>query len=122
MTLPLMLLVLFGLLGLGTIWWGRGRIRRIEYGRMPVLIGEAMSRLGLTPADAESAGLDRAVVKAGESCRSCEVGSQCRDWLAASYRAGPGRHCPNAALFDEIRARRRPEPPRAVTPRNLGIY
>ena len=117
-----MMLVLFGLMAMATIWWGRGRIRRLAFERMPVLIGEAMARLGLTPADAESAGLDRVVSAVGERCRSCEVSGKCRDWLASSFRDGPGARCPNAMLFDEIRARRRPEPPRAVSHRNLGIY
>ena len=118
----MMMLVVFGLMGMATIWWGRGRIRRLAFERMPVLIGEAMARLGLTPADAESAGLDRAVMKAGESCRGCGVAGECRDWLASSLREGPGDRCPNAMLFNEIRARRRPEAPPPVSHRNLGIY
>ena len=121
MTFAISMLVVFGFLAMATIFWGQGRIRRIEYGRMPIVVGEMMSRLGLTPRDAESAGLDRAVVAAGERCRKCEVGSQCRDWLASSFSSdAPGRHCPNAFLFDEIRRLRRPESP-VERPRNAGL-
>ncbi len=122
MTLPLAFLLVFGFLGAATIWWGRGRIRRIDLGRMPVLIGQAMARLGITPADAEAAGLDRAVLVAGERCRDCEVGGECRDWLAYRSSPAPGRRCPNAVLLDEIKARRPPPTPPATPPRNLGIY
>jgi Family of unknown function (DUF6455) len=122
MKMQVAFLLFFGFLGVATILWGQWRIRRIELSRMPVLIGEAMARLGITPADADSAGLDRAVSAAGESCRDCSVGSECRDWLASSRRSGPGRRCPNAALFDEIKARRAPQPPGVVPQRNHWIY
>jgi hypothetical protein len=121
-SLPFAFLFVFGFLGAATIWWGRGRIRRLELERMPVLIGEAMMRLGITPADAEAAGLDRAVAAAGERCRDCPAGSECRDWLAYRTRPAPGRRCRNAVLLDEIKARRPPQPPPASPPRNLGIY
>ena len=121
MTFAISMLVVFGFLAMATIVWGQSRIRRVEYGRMPIVVGEMMSRLGLTPKDAESAGLDRAVVAAGERCRTCEVGSQCRDWLASSFsNDAPGRRCPNAFLFDEIRRLRRPEAP-TEPPHHAGM-
>lgn len=121
MKLPLAFILLFGFLAMATVWWGTWRMRRNELGRMPVLIGEAMARYGLTPRDAESAGLERAVVAAGERCRSCEVGSECRDWLASELVLHAAPRCPNAGLFEEIQALRKPAPRRAV-PRDFGAY
>jgi len=120
MKLPVLMILVFSGLGALTVWWGNGRIRRIALGRMPVLIGEAMARLGLTPRDAESAGLEGAVLAAGERCRTCDEASVCRDWLAEGLVATREPRCPNQALFERIRAQRVPEPPRP--PRNLGAY
>jgi hypothetical protein len=121
MKLPLVLIVLFGILAAATIWWASLRIRRMELERMPVLIGEMMSSLGLTPRDAEDAGLERAVHAAGERCRNCDVATECRNWLAPELVPRPAPRCPNAPLFDAIRALRKPAPARAV-PRDFGAY
>ena len=121
MKLSLVFVLFFGILAAAAIWWVSLRIRRMELERMPVLIGEMMSSLGLTPRDAESAGLERAVLAAGEHCRNCGVVTECRNWLASDLVPRPAPRCPNAPLFEEIRALRKPAPARVVA-RDFGAY
>lgn len=92
-----------------TAWRAHRRRRRAILERTPLLIGEAMAKRGVYPADAEAAGLESEVAVAVRRCETCANTGQCRDWIAGGPRRGNSDFCPNAALFDEIEARRRAE-------------
>jgi hypothetical protein len=78
----------------------RRRAARIRGTR--VLIGEAMMRRGITPADAEAAGLEPEVAFAGKRCAVCAADATCRVVLSESGRADVPDVCPNRDLFDRI--------------------
>jgi type VI protein secretion system component VasK len=66
------LLVMIGVLVLAVaIWSWRRSARRARLGRTPVLIGEAMAKRGISPADAEAAGLEGDLGKAVQLCAQC---------------------------------------------------
>jgi Family of unknown function (DUF6455) len=67
-----------------------------------VLIGEAMMRRGITPADAEAAGLEPEIVLAGKRCAVCAADAACRVVLSESGRADVPDVCPNRNIFDRI--------------------
>lgn len=64
-----------------------------------LLIGEAMQRRGVTPADAEAAGLEGEMYAARERCANCISESACRVLLAAPKADVPAT-CPNRGFFD----------------------
>lgn len=69
-----------------------------------VLIGEAMHRRGVTPADAEAAGLEAEVFAAGARCESCVAEGACRIWLSELAGGGLPDACPNRDLLDRVAA------------------
>lgn len=66
-----------------------------------LLIGEAMIRRGLTPADAEATGLESEMYAARERCANCLSESACRV-LLATPKADVPASCPNRSFFDEL--------------------
>lgn len=82
------------------VW--RCRVARIRGTK--VLIGEAMIRRGITPADAEAAGRGTEIFNAAQRCAVCAMDSICRDTLSAIARKDLPGECPNRALFDDIAA------------------
>jgi hypothetical protein len=71
-----------------------------------VLIGEAMARKGITPADAAAAGPDSEVFAASRRCASCAVDPQCRAVLSQGAGDVPAE-CPNRGFFARIAAHKR---------------
>jgi hypothetical protein len=67
-----------------------------------VLIGEAMKRRGITPADAEAAGLEAEVLAAGKRCASCAEDGACRVLLSELGQGDVPGSCPNRDLFDRV--------------------
>lgn len=104
MPTPLSTFLLVALLALaaGGIWLLRFRYRRAILAHVPLLIGEAMAKRGVYPADAESAGMESEVAAAVARCEACNATEQCRDWIAGGRSRGNRAFCPNAALFDRL--------------------
>jgi len=77
-----------------------------------VLIGEAMKRRGITPADAEAAGLEAEVLLAGKRCASCAEDGACRVLLSELGQGDVPGNCPNRGLFDRVAQHKavQPEP------------
>jgi len=69
----------------------------------PVLIGEAMERRGITPADVAAAGPDSDVFAASRHCASCVVDAKCRAMLSKGAGDVPAE-CPNRGFFDRVAA------------------
>jgi hypothetical protein len=61
-----------------------------------------MRRWGITPVDAESAGVESELATAREHCRNCESTAACRRWLAFGVTRRFAKHCRNRELFDSI--------------------
>lgn len=80
----------------------RFRVRRRDVQGAPNLVGCAMDRLGITPADAEAAGMEGALLQARERCANCTVRAECRAGLAALLPRPLPSACVNAALFERI--------------------
>lgn len=78
--------------------------RAVRILRTKVLIGEAMKRRGITPADAEMAGLEAEVLVAGERCSICAHDAACRVLLAELGSNDVPRSCPNLDFFDRVAA------------------
>lgn len=84
------------------------------------LIGPAMRRFGVTPADAEAVGLEPALQQAQKRCGTCLLQQECRSRLGGLRRGLP-EGCPNAGLFTQIaRERARIQPP-LVRRRAVGV-
>ena len=66
-----------------------------------LLIGEAMLRRGITPADAETAGLESEMYAARERCSNCLSEAACRVLLAAPKADVPAT-CPNRSFFQQL--------------------
>jgi len=97
----LLLLVLLG----GVIFFFVHRHHRLErIRRTKVLVGEAMRRRGITPADAAAAGVEHEVFAAVRRCETCGVDAQCRESMAGSASGRPPETCPNSAFFDDVAA------------------
>ena len=77
------------------------RTRRILDTKL--LIGEAMRRRGVTPADAEAAGLEADMYVARERCADCRSEAACRVVLATPKQDVPSA-CPNQAFFAQLAA------------------
>lgn len=88
-----------------TLAWGAWRLRRRRAVlRAPVLVGAAMTRYGITPADAAAAGLEGEMFSARERCAHCPSEEICRQRLIAAV-AGPfPSDCPNLAFFSSIQS------------------
>ena len=108
MATPLFIFLVVALLALGGggIWLLRYRYRRSVLAHTPLLIGEAMAKRGVFPADAEAAGVESGIAAAVARCEACSATEQCRDWIAGGRRRGNAGFCPNAALFDELEAKK----------------
>ena len=96
---------------------GWRRARRIAGTR--VLVGEAMRSYGITPADAEAAGLEAGILVARQRCADCAAQPSCRLLLAELNGARLPQSCPNRDFFDRVASHRKAnrEPPqRRPTP------
>jgi hypothetical protein len=69
-----------------------------------VLIGEAMQRRGITPADAAAAGLEPEVFAARRRCAACTDDPACRALLSTLAPARLPEACPNRDFFDRVAA------------------
>ena len=96
------------------IWMLASRRRRLA--GTQVLIGEAMKRLGITPADAEAAGLEPALLAATQRCAGCTDTAQCRSRLGAFTGPPIPDQCPSHTLFAHIAAHKAAQPRPAVMP------
>lgn len=81
-----------------TLRWRRAvRIRQTG-----VLIGEAMKRRGITPADAEAAGLEPEAFAAQLRCATCVADPACRVWLSGVGTDDLPQQCPNRSFFEQV--------------------
>ncbi len=97
------LLLLFGLGGVIFFFVHRHhRLERVR--RTKVLVGEAMRRRGITPADAADAGVEHEVFAAVRRCEACSVDAKCRESMGGSVSGEPPAACPNSAFFDDVAA------------------
>jgi len=85
--------------------WMAGHYLRIR--RQRLLIGSAMVMYGITPADAEAAGLGRAFERAADRCAQCGQTDKCRSWLTWGRRGQLEAACPKAAFFKSVRRSRK---------------
>lgn len=67
-----------------------------------VLIREAMKRRGITPVDAEAAGLDAELLAAEARCGGCTADLACRVMLSEPGRGELPATCPNRHFFERI--------------------
>jgi hypothetical protein len=67
-----------------------------------ILIGEAMRRRGITPADAQTVGLEAEVLAAQGRCANCRMDTSCRMWLADAGAGGLPDGCPNRDFFERV--------------------
>lgn len=124
MATPLSIFLIVALLALAAAgaWLLRFRYRRAILAHVPLLVGEAMAKRGVYPADSESAGMEGEIAAAVQRCETCAATERCRDWIAGGRRRGNRAFCPNAALFDELESRKaaalreRAEKPSGVLP------
>jgi hypothetical protein len=86
----------------------RRRFKRVM--DTPVLLGEVMTRLGVTPADAAAAGREREIFIAADRCAACAAEPVCRAMLANSAGAELPAACPNHAFLEEILAHKASQP------------
>jgi hypothetical protein len=84
------------------VWSWRRRVRRAQLAATPVLIGAAMAKRGISPADAEAAGREAELVQAVQLCAQCIDQEGCRSWLMSGDGRRSPPYCPNAALMDGI--------------------
>ncbi len=82
--------------------------------RTRVLIGEAMKRRGITPADAEAAGLEPEVLVAGQRCAVCSADPECRVLLSELGSNDVPDACPNRAFFDRVAQHKAVQPERVI--------
>lgn len=80
------------------------RVRRIS--GASVLIGEAMHVQGISPADAELAGVQDETLAAARRCTACAAEAECRAGLARFIPHGLPSQCPNRAFFDYVKWRK----------------
>jgi hypothetical protein len=91
-----------------TLWlWTRHRaLRRAQLSATPLLIGEAMNKRGVCPADAEAAGLEEELGAAVALCAGCPHTEGCRAWLADGDARRSPAYCANAPMLDRVAAAR----------------
>ncbi len=65
----------------------------------PLLIGEVMSRRGMTPPAAAAAGYRAEIALAERICAACAAQERCRHWLEEGKATGYEEFCPNAGRF-----------------------
>ena len=99
MQLLVIVLVVSALLSLLVVTRSRSRRSRLQANEC--LIGEAMGTLGISPTDAESAGLEAQLSRAAHQCRQCASAEHCRQWLSARG-SSPDFRCPNSDFFSEV--------------------
>ncbi|MDE1949423.1 MAG: hypothetical protein KGI35_12460 [Burkholderiales bacterium] len=80
----------------------RIRSRRTQLDASNLLIGEAMDKLHLTPADAGAAGAENELRQAVKLCAQCVDQDACRDWLMKGESRHAPEFCPNARLMDGL--------------------
>lgn len=80
--------------------------RRAVLSATPLLIGEAMNKRGVCPADAEAAGLEGDLAQAVALCADCPHTEGCRDWLADGDGQRSPSYCANAPMLDRVAAAR----------------
>jgi hypothetical protein len=80
--------------------------RRTAALQADVLIGCALERVGITPADVALAGHDSDLRRATGRCRDCRLAPDCRSRLARLVPRPLPKACPNAGLFDQVRQHR----------------
>lgn len=80
----------------------RLRFRRARLEASNLLIGDAMDKLHLTPANAGAAGAENELRRAVQLCAQCTEQGACRDWLMKGDPKHSPEFCPNARLMDEI--------------------
>ncbi len=76
--------------------------RAIRIMGTPVLIAEAMKRRGITPGDAEAAGLDADLLAAEARCAGCTAHLACRVMLSEPGSGSLPATCPNRNFFERI--------------------
>lgn len=74
--------------------------KRLSAGAGELEIWRAMSRLGLSPADAAEE--PRNLALAMRRCTLCPTVDTCHEWLASGRREGLGAFCPNAAYLRKL--------------------
>lgn len=74
--------------------------RRLSAGSGELELWRAMSRLGLSAADAAQEPKNLAL--AVRRCTLCPTVDACHEWLAAGRREGLGAFCPNAAYLRKL--------------------
>lgn len=112
--LTVVLLLLVALM-LGVLLARRLR-RSARMGGRGILIGEAMRRRRITPADAAAAGRETDMLRARERCAGCADEDACRAALTGSARADVPAGCPNRAFFAEVASHRDAQPAPLPTP------
>lgn len=88
--------------GMATVEARRVWKRRMDAVDAHVMIGSAMERQGITPADAAAAGLESDLSGATRRCRECALTEECRARLSTLIQRPLPAGCPNAALFEAI--------------------
>jgi hypothetical protein len=78
-------------------WYRSARIRGLG-----ALIGEAMRRRGITPADAEAAGLANEMTAAVQRCGACTSAAGCRVAMSRFGRWNLPEVCPNRQFLDRV--------------------
>ena len=112
---PLLIIAALAIIAIVAAFWLLERRRRRLAGTQ-VLIGEAMKRLGITPADAEAAGLEPALLAATQRCAGCTDTAQCRSRLGALTGPPIPDQCPSHTLFAHIAAHKASQPRPPVMP------
>lgn len=101
---PTLVLGIVVALAVMLFWLAARARRRAAVMASSVLIGRAMDRRGITPADAEAAGLESEIAAAGTRCAECANAALCRSWLLAGRRERFPATCPNSKFFEEIQS------------------
>lgn len=102
MELQTVLVLIAVLLVIVAIWSWRRAVRRARLAATPVLVGAAMAKRGISPANAETAGREGDLGKAVQLCAQCIDQQGCRTWLMSGDGRRSPPYCPNAALLDDI--------------------
>jgi len=99
------------------------RRREVRILATPVLVGEAMMRKGITPADAAAAGREAEVFSAVARCAACTSDAECRAALIEGASEDLPAQCPNREFFAHVAAHKdslRTEPPVHLSGRITG--
>ena len=99
-----MLFVFFAALLAVAVWAIAQQRRKKRVMGTQVLIGEAMLRRNISPADAAAAGLEPEVFAAVRKCTNCGSDTECRILLANAGTPDLPRECPNRGFFYRVAA------------------